>query len=205
MAVGTAHAWVHDVSFTEDSFARWGKRLSDLHRTPHIAAHHALARNATIRRQTAYDNGYRSNPTAQDGMCIGLYWGEGSKSEGAWQFVNSDKESISEMIQWAIRAGQSPNAFCAGIQVHPEDNLRPDEVSSYWSTCGIPEHNIRVRFLRSPTSKKVSKRRIMFGTCAVMPIKNGVYLFEYCRGQRDLIRGISTGSASLRLEGVAKW
>jgi hypothetical protein len=140
-------------------------------------------------RIQAYEQGLSSHPTHEDALCIGLYWGEGTKYRSLWTFVNSDRESIALMVRWAIRAGQNPDAFGAHVQIHPEDNLTNDDVIDFWTEAGIPRENIRVYRIRSCTSNGKRSGKTPYGTCQLRSIKRGAWLYSYYEGQREAIKG----------------
>lgn len=144
------------------------------------------AANQAKARQESYQAGFESKPTPEDALCVGLYWGEGSK-DGLWIASNSEIAVISQLVRWAVRAGQHPTAFKALIQVHPEDETLEEDIKTYWSQTGIPSENISVYWIRSKASKRKSTRRTPFGTCSLRPIKNQVHLFQFYLGQKDAL------------------
>lgn len=142
-----------------------------------------------VMRQAFYMEGMDSPITLSDALFVGLYWGEGDKSKGQWGMCNSDPEVIRLAVQWAVRHGQPRDQFSAKIQVHPEDVMTDKLVQSFWSRCGITEDNIKVFRVRSSSSKRISSRRIPYGTCAVRSIKNGTRLYQYYLGQKHSLGG----------------
>ena len=179
---GTASLWLRDVEVPPEGQARLQGRI----RIGQEALRHA-AKKFVRRRQEAYERGLASVPTVGDALCIGLYWGEGSKAGQTWCFSNSEREMIAAMTQWCIRAGQAPGAFRAHVHVHPEDTVSDDEVRLYWSEAGIPIENIRVYRFRSQNSHQRHQSRIPYGTCHLHPLRAAATLFEYYRGQRDAL------------------
>lgn len=138
------------------------------------------------------DGNRQSSPSLSDALAVGLYMGDGSKrgtktSRPSWAFINSNREYIRLEVQWAVRAGQAPEAFRAVVHAHPEDTIEDEEIISFWSEAGIPAQNIRVYRVRAISSKRRTKRRTPFGTCKVEPVQNGVYLFARYLGQSERI------------------
>ncbi len=188
IAKSTASLWLRTVEVMPEGRERLNRRIR--------IGQEALLKHAGKRfarhRQAAYERGLATTPSPIDALCLGLYWGEGSKYSRRWSFTNSDLDMIAEMVRWAIRAGQAPGAFRAGVQTHPEDTVTEDEVRAYWSQAGIPPENIRIYRIRSRTSNLRCKGRILYGTCRLYPLGDAVALYEYYRGQRDQLLG--TGS-----------
>ena len=179
---GTASLWLRNVDVPPEGRERLQGRI----RIGQEALKHA-AKKYVRRRQEAYQRGLASIPTAADALCIGLYWGEGAKYNQRWSFINSEREVIAAMIQWAIRAGQEPGAFRAHVYLHPEDTISDEEARRYWSEAGILIANIRVYRIRTQTSHRRHQGRLPCGTCQLYPIRAGATLFEYYRGQRDAL------------------
>jgi transposase-like protein len=183
----TASLWLRHVAIGPEAQAR----LIELERRQQEAIVRHSAKKFVRRRQEAYARGLASDPSALDGLCIGLYWGEGAKASRKWSFSNSEREMVALMVGWAIRAGQSPGAFRAQIHVHPEDTITDEELRQYWSEAGIPLERIHVYRFRSPTSNRRHKGRTPYGTCQLYSVRGGAELFEYYRGQRDRLLGRS--------------
>lgn len=190
IAKSTASLWLRNVEVPAEGRERLQGRI----RVGQEALKHT-ARKFVRRRQEAYERGLASAPTVADALCIGLYWGEGSKSDQTWGFSNSEREMIAAMAQWCIRAGQAPGAFRAHVHVHPEDTVSDDAVRLYWSEAGIPIENIRVYRFRSQNSHQRHQGRIPYGTCQLYPIRAGATLFEHYRGQRDALLETASGAA----------
>jgi hypothetical protein len=183
VAKSTLSLWLRDVPLPPASQERLQKRIRQAQIL--LGARRDLSKRYARLREEAYARGLASEPSTLDALCIGLYWGEGSKHDCKWRFVNSDREMVAQMVQWAIRAGQSENAFRASVQTHPEDETTDDEIRAYWSEAGIPADRIHIYRYRTKSSKKLIKRKTPFGTCQLVPIRNTATLYQYFLGQRD--------------------
>lgn len=179
----TASLWARDVELTEQGTQRINKRvLSAKIRGGKSDAKRRL-QEKRCQESSGYTAGLRSRPTIRDAMCIGLYWGDGSRSDGKWKFSNVDRDAVSEMVSWAKRAGYD-GEFSAVINAYDDSEYSDSEIADFWNMAGI--ENITVVRLRSKC-KEDKKGRHPFGCCHVR--NNGVrsWLFSYYRGQRDKI------------------
>lgn len=140
-------------------------------------------------REEEYRRGLASTPSTIDSLCVGLYLGEGSWYDEIWNFVNSNRQYVSLMRDWAIRAGQNSTAFRAKVQVNTNVDYDDLVIRHYWAEAGIPTDNITVYRITSKSSKGKMEHKIPYGTCNLSPQGNGLRLFEYLRGQRDKLLG----------------
>jgi len=187
ISTGTIHQWLKDIPRGTYSSEEILVANREAWRRNGITARLVRTSNQHAERAKAYSDGKASEPSALDGLCIGLYWGEGGKTRRQWLFSNSDREAVRQMLDWAVRAGQAQGAFTAQVQVHPGDTITDKEIKEYWAIAGIRPDAIGVYRIRSSSSKQVLVGRTPFGTCRVYPRRNGVRLYEYIRGQRDAI------------------
>lgn len=184
IARSTSSKWARGVVLGEDGAKRLAGRRRNISWDARTRAQQEKARNI---RDDAYQSGLHSQPTVVDAMCVGLYWGEGNKSDSSWGMSNSDINVLRMMVGWAIRAGQPAGAFAMRVHVHPNDIVTDQEVREHWSQAGVPIQNVRVYRIRTPTSNLRTKGKTPFGTCQLTTIKNGVRLFQYIQGQQNCI------------------
>jgi len=180
----TASLWARETKMTQQGAQRLGKRSRQTtFRKGETQPHH---QRQAEHREAAFQKGLRGRVTRQDALCVGLYWGEGSKWDRSWEFTNSDRETVHAMVEWAVHAGQPPQDFKARIQVHAEDEVTDEEIIRFWAGTGIAAQNIVVdRVVKK--RKLARKNRLPYGTCRVRPIRNGVWLFNYYEGQRQAL------------------
>lgn len=188
VSTSTVSLWTRGVPLTTSGQARVQARMTGPQKAAimRAAQHHVRSK----RRSKDFERGLASTPSLEDALCVGLYWGEGTKADGSWAFTNSDRGAVAAMIGWAVRSGHPSTNFRAKVQIHPEDFPSDAPVIDYWAEAGIPRENIRVYRARTSSSKRVSKRRMLFGTCQVLAKRGGVALYQYYLGQ---------------LQGLASW
>ncbi len=90
---------------------------------------------------------------------IGLYIGEGSKTQGLVRVVNADVRVINLFIQWLGNLNYPKKNLAIRIHLYPDSNI--DEAESYWSRqTGLP----RSQFQRACVDKRSQKNRKRSGT-----------------------------------------
>ena len=194
ISVSTVHLWVLHVDVSPQGRQRLRQRVRD-NALRYGSANlegtcvYARLKAMRLRREAAFSAGLASVPTVLDAMCVGIYMGEGFKFKRAggnasWGIANADPDILRPMRAWAIRAGQPPANFYARVQVHPEDSVSDAAVRDFWAQIGVVPEAISILKIRSPGSRRITKRRTPFGTCALYPRRNGVYLFAYMEGQQ---------------------
>jgi hypothetical protein len=69
---------------------------------------------------------------------LGLYIGEGSKTQDIIRVVNTDYRVINIFIRWLCSMGFTTKNFTVRIHLYPESNIR--EAQSFWSMkTGLPQ------------------------------------------------------------------
>ncbi|MBU1255434.1 hypothetical protein KKE74_01450 [Patescibacteria group bacterium] len=88
---------------------------------------------------------------------IGLYWGEGSKTDNKISFHNSDPMIIKFIMRWFKECFQLPKErFTAYVIINEIHKNRLDKVEKYWSKITkIPSNQFRKTVLTRVKNKKV--------------------------------------------------
>ena len=96
---------------------------------------------------------------------IGLYFGEGSKSNEQIRFSNSDPEMIKIAVMWFKKFCNLKNEnLNPSIHVYPDNDI--EKTINYWSkTTGIPKKQFGKTFVDRRINKSKIKRKILpYGT-----------------------------------------
>ncbi len=113
---------------------------------------------------------------------LGIYIGEGGKTENITRMINSDPRIIKLTLQWWKTAfGIDVKQIKIRLFLYPDS--KEDECIQYWSkNTGIPITNFHFSIIDRRTDKKVSKHgKLPFGTAHVSVVslgnkKHGSYL-----------------------------
>ncbi len=118
---------------------------------------------------------------------IGLYMGEGSKTNSIVRFSNSDPLMIKLFIKWSTESfGVSSQNFALRIHTYPDANI--GTVEKYWlKTTGLPKSSLRRTFIDKRTNKVQKSGKLPYGTAhltifAAGNTKHGVELFRLIEG-----------------------
>ena len=96
---------------------------------------------------------------------IGLYLGEGSKSNEQIRFSNSDPETIKILVSWfKTNCNLKNKNFNPYIHTYPDNNI--EETINYWSkTTGIPKNQFGKTYIDRRTDKsKIKRKTLPYGT-----------------------------------------
>lgn len=100
---------------------------------------------------------------------VGLYIGDGLKSDMSVGFSNSDPKTISFMMKWIREFCQIPEARLSG-QIWIHDNLDEQVAKKFWSRIsGIAEQRFQKSYISKniSNSKKIRKNIHQYGVFAV--------------------------------------
>ncbi|MFA5020565.1 MAG: hypothetical protein WC517_00685 [Patescibacteria group bacterium] len=96
---------------------------------------------------------------------VGLYWGEGSKSNENVRIINSDPILVKLMIRWFRDiCGLGLNNFYVFIHLYPDSNI--DAAIAYWSeVTSIPSKQFGKIQIDKRTNKSLrNNRKLPYGT-----------------------------------------
>ena len=177
----TASLWSKEITLSKQGAQRLKKRISRFNSKNGIEVGRKRRSIRDERLNSGYLAGKSSNPTSRDAMCVGLYWGDGGKSDEKWKFSNIDRDSVIELIEWAIRAGHD-GEFAATVNAYDDSCYTDKEIEDFWKEAGISWATI-IRLESKCDPKK--RGRHPFGTCHVRSSGSSTYLFGYYKGQKD--------------------
>lgn len=182
---GTISLWVREIELSVEQ-RRWLNERAGASRRQALV-HHGSGRRkaATKARAEARRAGRESNTSMMDAVVVGLYWGEGHKSEGYWAFVNSDPNCIDVITQWLCRWG------CKGsrvrVQTHEGTGVTDEQIQDFWSNYLHVPYALKVgRVTKESTGRSKRTRSRPFGTCRVSTRK-GMFFYEFIRGQAEAL------------------
>jgi len=105
---------------------------------------------------------------------IGLYLGEGTKSQETVQMINSDPKVIKLSIEWLKRiCGLSVKNFTITVYAYPDNNIQ--KTINFWSkTTGISKNQFSKTQIDRRTDKLIkNKRKLAYGTARLTVKTNG--------------------------------
>lgn len=122
---------------------------------------------------------------------LGLYLGEGAKSNEMVQFSNADPETIKIMIRWFVECcNVAKENIVLYMHLYP-DNSEEDAGKFWREITGLSKENFRKTYIDKRTNKSKMKRRSLpYGTVHLRIKSNGdpekgIRLFRKIRGWMD--------------------
>ena len=166
VSASTVSLWCRDIILTEE-------QVRDLHGKMIDAGHRGRIIGAHMNRQKREESVVDCRKWAMNAINtvekrdlfmigIGIYWGEGSKSDrGNLSFVNSDPRMILLICRWleiffdVVRADLIPR-----ISVNESHRNRHDQILNYWSNLlELPKSSFRRTIFIHSLQKKVYENR----------------------------------------------
>lgn len=161
----TLSGWLADVKYTPNSetIASFGK------------ARARASEKRTLLRQEAMRN-IRAEASTELGAIstrdllmfgLGLYMGEGSKTNGIVNVANADPQVMKSVVAWFKILGVTNEQFSARIFLYPDNNL--EKSLHFWSrTTSIPKAQFHKPYIDRRGDKKLKKQgKLPFGTLHV--------------------------------------
>ncbi len=105
---------------------------------------------------------------------IGIYIGEGTKTNDIVRVINADPKIIKFAVKWFEEAcGLSKENFKIRLHLYPDNNIK--ECIKYWSNiCGIPIIQFQKTYIDLREHKKMFKRgKLPYGTAHLSIRSNG--------------------------------
>lgn len=125
------------------------------------------------------------SPRDQFMVGIGLYWGEGTKTDtSTTSFINSDPLAIKFMIAWfSDHFGVTTDGFNPYISIIESHKDRENTIKQYWSEqTGLPLELFRkVIYLKTQHKRVYENRDLYYGTLALR-IRKSTHLKYRIRG-----------------------
>lgn len=181
IAKSTASLWSKDVAISQQGQDRLKRRRKEGIVKGGASTARIIRKEYREIRETAWTQGFESSLTNEDALCVGLYWGEGAKSEMYWKFSNADRKTVALMVSWAKRSDLA-DEFAAVVYAYDDSPHTDLGIRRFWRKAGISK--VTVVRLRSKGDPR-KRGRLPFGTCHVRARKSGAKLYAYYEGQRD--------------------
>lgn len=129
---------------------------------------------------------------------LGLYLGEGTKSQDCVRIVNSDPRVILLAMAWFCSLGLEKRQFVMTLHLYPDSDVK--QCLRFWSrTTGVP----RSQFLKTQIDMRTNKKsfktgKLPYGTAhlgirALGNKNHGTYLFHKIMGSINVIVEKSAG------------
>lgn len=191
VAKSTLSAWLYDVPFTPNKHTR------DTIGNARIAS--GLYKN-NIKRDSlnsAQKNAFKDiNELSERDICmlgLGLYIGEGSKTDGITRIINSDPRVINVVLRWfQLRFGIKNSNLKVQLHIYPDTNI--DRAIGYWANMlKIDKKYFSKPIIDSRKNKNVlSAGKLPYGTAHVTvkslgDKKLGVYMHRYIMALIDRV------------------
>lgn len=185
VAKSTVSVWCRDLKLTK-------LQKETLKRNQIAGGHKGRMIGAQINRQKKLDNITKQERAArtlvgtlskrdQLMLGIGLYWGEGAKSDGdPASVINSDPEIILMMRNWFENMGVRRTDFRPYIFISEMHRPREKQVVSFWSHyLGIPKAQFNnVTFLKGRPKKVYENHDSYYGVLALRIRKSSTLKYK---------------------------
>ncbi|MCX6786397.1 MAG: hypothetical protein NTU85_01075 [Candidatus Kaiserbacteria bacterium] len=171
LSKSTLSGWLTEIPYTpnKETIAAFGKARAA-----------ASARRAELRQKSIQE--IRKTATKDIGEVskrdlfvfgLGLYLGEGCKSNGQVRVVNSDPSIIQAAITWFKMLGVRKDQIKIRLHLYPDNNIR--QCLQFWSrTTSIPLSQFQKPQIDNRVGKKAKKmRKLPFGTVQLVVLSRG--------------------------------
>ena len=170
LSKSTLSGWLTEIPYTpnKETVATFGKARAA-----------ASARRAELRQESIQE--IRKVATKDIGKIsqrdlfifgVGLYLGEGCKTNSQVRMINSDPRVIQTTIAWFRMLGVEKNQFKLRLHLYPDSNIK--QSLQFWShTTSIPVSQFQKHQIDNRIDKKAKNRRkLPFGT-AQLTVQSG--------------------------------
>ncbi len=118
---------------------------------------------------------HRTDPVFVAGVC--LYWAEGSKRTSCFQFVNSDPEMVTFMVNWVQKYLHIPKEKIA-LRVLTHADFAEEKYEDFWSkTTGIPLEQFKKTSYK-PNKHGIFKKNPEYRGCVRVELGGGMDLLR---------------------------
>ncbi len=123
---------------------------------------------------------------------LGLYLGEGAKTQTTLNIANADPRLLRAAIAWFKSMGAETHQFSARVHLYPDNDI--PECISFWSkSLGIPIQQFQKTYVDIRTDKKYKKAgKLPYGTLYLSlrskgNPKHGVALFRKVQAWNEIV------------------
>lgn len=162
LSKSTLSGWLTEIPYTpnKETIATFGKARAA------ASARRAELRQESIQeiRKIAIKDIWKISQRDLFIFGLGLYLGEGSKTNSQVRMINSDPRVIQTTIAWFRMLGVEKSQFRLRIHLYPDSDVK--ECLQFWSrTTSIPVSQFQKHQIDSRIDKKAKKlRKLPFGT-----------------------------------------
>ncbi len=132
----TLSFWLKGIHLSEQQNLNLKNRLKDKILRGRLQSSIALKARKIFKEKQAYENAEKSfKILSQDSffiLGIALYWAEGSKKSGYFQFVNSDPDMVLLMNQWIIKYLEI-GKFSLKYRIFLNFPYKNENITDFWS------------------------------------------------------------------------
>ena len=106
-------------------------------------------------------------------ICLSLYWAEGNKKSGQFQFTNSDPCAIKAIMRWLLKTCKIPKKDIK-IRLYTHKIFSNENYEKFWSgVTGIPIHNFQKTIFKD-TPHKIKKNTNYKGCIQLRVLKSAL-------------------------------
>ena len=161
VAKSSASNWCRDITLTK-------KQIDELHKKMIIGGYIGRLKGAHLQRdhkqqkmQNYFEEAKKEIPSIRDRellmVGLGLYWGEGGKTNSGVRMYNSNPLIIQFIMRWFREIFNVPNErFYMNITINNLHKERLNEVINYWSCIT----GVSVKQFRKPTLIKTKNKKV---------------------------------------------
>ena len=175
VAKSTLSDWLHDIPFTPNQYTL--DTIGKAHIASGVYKHQIKVKSLEKAELQARKDILNLSDRDIMMLGLGLYIGEGGKTDGLIRIINSDPKVIKLAIKWfKFSFGIKTENIKVRLFLYP-DNIEKDCIE-YWSKqIGVPDSQFFKPTIDIRTNKKMSnKRKLPFGTAHMSINGSGVYL-----------------------------
>ncbi|MFA6273614.1 MAG: helix-turn-helix domain-containing protein [Candidatus Paceibacterota bacterium] len=176
----TLSDWLHDISFKPNKYTI--EKIGKAHLASGNHKHQIKIKSLEKAEEQANKNIKNISKRDLTMLGLGIYIGEGGKTNGLVRIINSDPKVIKLMIQWLkVSFGVEIKQIKIRLYIYP-DNKEKDCIK-YWSKqTKVPATQFFKSIVDHRTNKKLSKKgKLPYGTAHISVKsfgnkKHGIYL-----------------------------
>lgn len=159
----TLSIWLSSIPYRPNNHSK--NKLISARQMSALAKRKILLESITLAKKTANEDIGILSERDMLMLGVGIYIGEGSKTNNIIRIANSDAKIIKFMVNWFnIACGVPMKNLRLRIHLYPDNNIQESE--KYWSkVTGIPSDQfLKPSIDRRINKKNINRRKLPYGT-----------------------------------------